>query len=235
MSEQIITVVALAYCQPIADLVERMLEQPAGKVMAARLTHRENGYSLSIVLLLVVMLESLVGRVSDLQARKGTMGKVRARDLSVPDYLASLKSTFGLRKSLTEVFVLRDAIAHSHVWTLTVSDHEAHGLILCSANLSETYGSRKQARIVNPRTRRTSILGLNVVPSAVGRREVAKVFDVVWRTLDFLVRMRLLESTTIVYRGRYQKRPFDFWDLRHLTRSSASVGPRRIADSKVES
>jgi len=220
MAEELITVVGSSYCRSIEILVERLLKAPPGKVVAGRVGEPENGYALSIVLLLVVMLESFIGRVSDLQFRQKKNGRPKGHRESVPDYLASLRKSFGLRKSLTEVFVLRDAIAHGHVWTLSVSRHKAKGRILRRATLGAGYGDSKYRVALNARTRRTSILGLNLVPEAVGRREVAKVFDVVWRTLDYLARHKLLERSAFNYRGRYDGRPFDFWELRSVLRDA---------------
>lgn len=220
MRDQIITVVASAYCQPIADLVEGLVRRPRGQVVAARIGERENGYSLSIVLLLVVMLEAYVGRVNDLQLRRGPKGITMKMKTSIPDYLVSLRRSFRLHKSLTEVFVLRDAIAHAHVWTLDVSGHRTHGMILRSANLGNSYGDKKHCAVVNPTTRRTRSLGLNVVPSAVGRREVEKVFDVVHRVLTFLIRSKLLEPNVISYHGRFRGRPFDFWELKKILKET---------------
>ena len=106
MSDTIITVTGSAYFQPILDLADRLLQKPPRKVVAGRIGGLENGYALSIVLLLVVALESFVGRVSYLQSQS-PKGKPKRPRTPVPDYLADLRKSFGLQKSLTEVFVLR--------------------------------------------------------------------------------------------------------------------------------
>lgn len=218
MSENIITVAGSSYFQPISDLVERLLQRERRKVVAGRVGYPENGYALSIVLLLVVALESYVGRVSYLQREEPKVGKKKGT--SVPDYIASLRKSFGMQKSLTEVFVLRDVIAHSHVWELTVSDHAVHGQVLRAAALLPGYGDYKYKVVINPRTRRSSVLGLNLVPSAVGIREVHKVFTVVWRTLEFLAKSRLLERAAFAHYGRFRGKPFEFWELRHVLKEA---------------
>lgn len=218
MPKNLVTVSGSEYFQPILDLVERLLMRERRKVVAARLGFYENGYALSIVLLLVIALESYVGRVSYLQSQLPKGGKQKGTRTSVPDYLASLRKTFRLQKSLTEVFVLRDVIAHGHIWKLEVSDHAVHGQILRGAARLPEYGDSKYKVVINPRTRRSSILGLNLVPSAVGTREVYKVFDLVWRTLDFLAKRKLIERNTFTFHGRFRGKPFDFWELRHVLR-----------------
>jgi hypothetical protein len=221
MRDRLITVVGSGYFQPILDLAERLVQKPRGKVNASRINGRENGYALSIVLLSVVMLESFVGRVSDLQARLGANGKTKAFRTSVPSYIAQLRRSFTLEKSLTEVFVLRDAIAHGHVWQLEVSSHERHGQLLRSAALGTQYGNEQFKRRVNPNTRRTRALGLHVVPSAVGREEVIKVLDVIHRVLKFLARSHLIEPNVFKFRGRFDCKPFDFWSVLQVLRCAA--------------
>jgi len=221
MSHALVTVSGSAFFQPILDLCERMLPHRFSPVIAGRRRARENDYALSIVLLSVVMLESFIGRVSFLQEQHGPKGKPRGRRTSIPEYIASLRRSFPLQKSLTEVFVLRDAIAHGHVWTLKVSDHAKHGQVLHSAALGAGFGSNTHTERVNPTTRRTRALGLHVVPTAIGTEEVIKVLSTIQKVLQFLVRRKLLEPNVIAYRGRFRGRPFDFWQVIAELRSAA--------------
>jgi hypothetical protein len=216
MPDTIITVTGSSYFQPILDLTERLIQRERRKVIAGRIGYRENGYSLSIVLLLVVALESYVGRVRYLQGKLASGEKQTPQRISVPDYLMTLRKSFRLQKSLTEVFVLRDTIAHGHIWELEVSDHLTHGQVLHRANLLPGYGDYKYKIVLNPRTRRSSIGGLNLVPSAVGTQEVYKVLTLVWRTLEFLAKTKLLERAAFNFHGRFQSKPFDFWELRNV-------------------
>lgn len=221
MRDHHITVVGSAYFQPILDLTERLIQRPSGRAATSCINGRENGYALSIVLLSVVMLESFVGRVSYLQEGLGSRGKAKASRTSVPSYIAGLRKSFTLEKSLIEVFVLRDAIAHGHVWSLEVMSHKNHSQVLQSAALGAQYGNEQFKKRVNPAMRRTRALGLHVVPTAVGRGEVIKVIDVIHRTLKFLARSRLIEPNVFSYRGRFQRRPFEFWSVLEVLRSEA--------------
>jgi hypothetical protein len=220
MSDTLITVTGSSYFQPILDLSEHLVKRERRKVIAGRIGGLENGYAISIVLLLVVALESYIGRVSYLQSKLPTGGKQKSPRTSVPDYLASLRKSFRLQRSLTEAFVLRDCIAHGHVWELEVSDHAAHGQVLRRATLLPGYGDYKYKVTINPRTRRSSIAGLNLVPSAVGAREVEKVLSLVWRTLDFLAKRKLIERAAFSYRGRFQGKLFDFWQLHGVLKNA---------------
>ena len=220
MAEDIITVVGSSYYQPITDLIHRLLAHERLGATSVKRGYRENGYSSAIILLLVVSFESYIARVSYLQRQRPKGGKPKMKKTSVPDYLAQLRKSFSLQKSLTEAFVLRDVLAHNHLWTLTVSHHERRHLILRRAVKDAEFGDYKYSVAVNPKTRRTSVLGLNVVPTSVGLREVAKVFDVLWRALQFLEKAELLEraafDTNVRYGGQSQK----FWGLRNVVRAA---------------
>ena len=101
-----------------------------------------------------------------------------------------------------------------------MSDHSVHGQVLRGAKLLPGYGDYKYQVALNPRTRRSSIGGLNLVPSAVGTNEVYKVLTLVWRTLSFLARSGLLEKATFSYHGRFQGKPFEFWELRNVLKGA---------------
>ena len=209
--EDMITIVGSDYYEPIADLLHKLLARERLGATTVKRGCRENGYSSAIVVLLVVAFESYVSRVNFLQTQKGAAGIRKTKRTSVPEYLKQLRKSFSLQKSLTEVFVLRDVLVHNHLWTLTTSPHQSKHLILHRAVKDAEYGDSKYPVFVNPRTRRTSSLGLNVVPTSVGLREVAKVMDVLWRTFQFLEKAKLLEraafDTNVRYDGRMQK----FW------------------------
>ena len=221
VAHTLITVTGSSYFQPVLDLVERMLQRERKQLVAGRIGGLENGYALSVALLLIVALESYIGRVSYLQGKLAKGGRQKPSRQPVPDYLAELRRSFRMQKSLTEVFVLRDAIAHGHVWELEVSDHMVRGQILRAASLLPGYGDYKYKIVLNPRTRRSSILGLNLVPSAVGLGEVEKVLNMVWRTLEFLSKHKLIERAAFTYLGRFQGKLFNFWDLRAVLKNAA--------------
>lgn len=221
MEKDIITIVGSSYYQPIADLIHRLLAHERRGATTVKLGPRENGYASAVVLLLVVAFESYITRVSYLQGQRSKGGIPKKKRTSVPDYLAQLRKSFSLQKSLTEVFVLRDVLAHNHLWTLTVSDHSTKFLILRRAIKDAEFGDQKYAVFVNQRTRRTSILGLNVVPTSVGLREVAKVFNVLWRAFQFLEKAKLLERAAfdcyVRYGGNMSQK---FWKLRHVVQAA---------------
>jgi hypothetical protein len=81
----VITVVASAYNQPISDLVEKLLSKPFSKKGPAGVSIHENGYSASLVVLLVALLESYTARIRFVRNAEGI-----PNDLSTPELLGSI-------------------------------------------------------------------------------------------------------------------------------------------------
>lgn len=215
MKQTIVTSAALDYFQPILDLSEQLLKYPPRGLVAGRLFGMSGGYALSIVVLAVVALENYVGVVSYDQSKqpKGRPRPVKpATPVTIPKYLATLRKSFRLEKSLTEVFVLRDSIVHGHLWEFHVSDHLSRGQRLDGWRPLVS-GDGKYRASINVGNRRTRINGFNLVPRAIGLREAAKVLSICQRTLMFLVKANLLDPGAIKYRGRFQGRPLDFWEI----------------------
>ena len=215
-----ITVVGQRYFQPILDLAQMLLSRPTGEMTSSCLGHHENSYSLCIVLLSVVMFESLVGRVNFKQKSLGIEGKPIQKREPIPKYISRLRKSFTLEKSLSEVFVLRDVIAHGHVWLLESSSTTGQHSQLRNATKGEEYGNNAFKDRVNLKTQRTKALGLHVVPTAIGRQEVVKVLDTIFRTLQFLAHSQLIEPVAFSFPGRFKGHPFDFWSIVDVLRNA---------------
>lgn len=219
VKDKLITVNGMAFLQPILDLTASLLRIQPQKLAVGRTSRSENDYAVSVVLLLVVAFESFVGRVSYLQSHLPD-GIPRKRNICIPDYIAALSKSYRLKNSLTEVFILRDAIAHGHIWELEVSDHQTNHKVLGSKLLPD-YGDKKHTLVINPKTRKSSTLTLNLVPRAVGIRDVRKVFDVVYRTLKFLAKKGLIEPQAFTYHARLNGEVLEFWNIQQLLKNAA--------------
>jgi len=97
--------------QPIVDLFDNMeAREPRGpnEVQAAS---TENGYSLSIIVLTVFVLESALNRTRYVRNERGRESPVRVLDaLGSPDLAADLQ----------DLFVVRNVIVHNHIWRAMV-------------------------------------------------------------------------------------------------------------------
>jgi hypothetical protein len=68
---------------------------------------------------------------------------------------------------LEELFVVRDMVAHNHLWQAQFAWDENPGLKLLSAEQLEGYGDDKSRRVLNPTNRRTRLLGINLFPTRI--------------------------------------------------------------------
>jgi hypothetical protein len=179
--DSLVTIMGSSYFQPIADLLDRWLSRPSNKPTAVKSSSYEHGYAASVILLLVAMFESYVVRVRHVQ-QSSVPTKVR----TAIDVLLHLYPQIRHIKALTDVYVVRDAIFHNHLWEIEYSWGGSRPMILRGAVKHPAFGDKKYAARVNPTTRRTKALGIAVVPTRVDRRDAKKVFETVWKTLLFL-------------------------------------------------
>jgi len=87
------------------------------------------------------------------------------------------------KKAIIDVYVLRDVIFHNHVWEIDYEWGDGSGMALQQAVKDSLSGDKKYVDRVNPKTRKTKALKLNVVPIRVDRTDVLKVFQTIWKTL----------------------------------------------------
>lgn len=113
---QMISILGAGYFQPIATLVEKLLKYPATRRNAVKANHYDNVYSVSIVILLVAVVESYASRL-----RYFIPPDALQRRATVPEFIKRTFRDYRLAKSLNEVFVLRDAVFHNHLWTIDFS------------------------------------------------------------------------------------------------------------------
>lgn len=176
--ESLVTVVGPAYFQPIADLIERLLRRKSNRPNRVQSGYNEHGYAAAIVLLMVAMFESYMSRVRFIQS-----GRVVQPVRSALDVVLSVFPKLRHRTALSEVYVLRDLLMHSHLWEIEYEWGGPVAMALTKATLHPGYGDKKFRDRVDMRTHRTKALGLSAFPSRVDRRDLLKVFDTLWKTL----------------------------------------------------
>ena len=201
----VITIVGSAYLQPIADLLDKLLKRPVSGVGPAGTSLHENGYSAALVVLLIAVLESYTARLRFVRNAEGVAG-----NLSTPDLLAKYFPALPTRDELVDVFLVRNALAHNHVWHLDVSDFEAVGSPTLATPKELGFQTNKHyEQVVDVPARQTRALRLNISPTAVDRSDVRKVFDVVWRTLKFMNEQNFshtpLAGCTVGFRGKHRQ------------------------------
>jgi hypothetical protein len=177
----IISIVGTSYFQPVADLIERMLQHEPVADNSSRTGHFENGYAAAITVLLVAILESFVSRVRFLRTTEVVPGK------DVPDQLEVFFPDLPYKAELSEVFLVRNIVVHNHVWHLALGEGTNPGATTLSTPKELRFQTKKTYdSIVNISGRKTVVLGLSASPTSVDRYDVGVVFGVIWKTLVFM-------------------------------------------------
>jgi hypothetical protein len=175
--DSIISIVGGAYFQPIADLVERLRAMPSPEdANEIHATRRENGYAASVCLLSVVAFESFLARARHLKRGKARGG------LAV---FEELYPTYPNHDEILEVFVMRDLLAHNHLWEIGFT-WDADGPLHMMHATHVSGGDSKHRQCVDAMTRRTKRLRVHTVPTRVDRRDAALVLKTVWDALEFM-------------------------------------------------
>ena len=182
-----ITPVGLNFFLPIATLIEKLDDLKTRGVNEVQTSPYENGYSAAIILLVVALLEAAINTMKHHAANAGY--KLTKDDrhalLFFQRYLVKFPNFVELSSKAKELFVIRDVIAHSQIWSATIKDDDS-GLYLVSAQLTKGYGDEKYRDVVDETQRKTRLLGLNVFPTRINCADVKIACKAVAEILGFL-------------------------------------------------
>jgi hypothetical protein len=150
----LITIVGTSYFQPIVDLVIHLqTSSPEGSHDEVHVSPRENGYAAAICLLSVVALESFLMRVRYIKHGDPTPGALKMFRHLYPAYPRT--------DDVVEAFVVRDLLAHNHLWEVKYSwEEEGNSTTLLEA-LHTFGGDDKYKDHVDTAERRTKGLQLS--------------------------------------------------------------------------
>lgn len=164
--------------QPIADLSDQMLRLRSEEPNEVQTSPHENGYAISIVALTAFLLEGACGRARYVSGsddnRRSVAGTFRDFDRN------------DLADRVEEIFVVRDAIAHAHLWAGKIAWTENNLKFAEKAMLLPGYGDEKFKRIVDLNSRTTRGLKLDVFPTRIHRRTAIVVLKESAKALKFL-------------------------------------------------
>lgn len=181
MDDSLVTIVGSSYFEPISALLERLEKYDKGSSNEVQAGYYVNGFASAICILAVVCLESYVMRVRYMN--KATQKEIDK--VSVPVYLRRLYQDFPFEDELSEIHIVRDALAHNHLWEVSYSWDDEKAMILRSVNKWSS-GDDKYQRYVDPNTNLTKKLRLNVSPIKIGRSDAISVLQTMWKILIFL-------------------------------------------------
>lgn len=177
--DTIVSVIGSQYMQPIADLLGAFLKRKPPKSDIVSSGYYEGAYVVSILLLLIAVVESMAAR----DRHFNTKNPAR-KHTAVPEYMKELYHYRGYAR-LSELYVVRDAIFHNHIWVLQFLIRASGSRKLLAANRVWWSGNDRLTQRLNPRTFRTKLLRLNAIPSRMDRKDLLKAFDVAISSLRF--------------------------------------------------
>lgn len=169
-----ISIIVGALFWPLIVLIEKLCSTKACQPNEVQTNQMENGYSVSIIVLAALILESAIQRTA--YVRKEIIPK------PVFKYLEGIVKDNQTVLNVEEVFVLRDVIAHNHLWEGEVSWY-AEGLKFSKSPQLIDGGDVKHRRVVDQVKRVTKRLRLNVLPPRIWRKDAWAVIHVMWKVI----------------------------------------------------
>ncbi len=211
-SHNYVSVLFANLLQPIVDLFDLMEQKEPKGPNEVQASKAENGYAASIAVLTALVIESVCNRVRYVRGDLERTAVQTLKKLPAPDMLPRQEvedwctRRDGLADDIEELVVLRDVIAHNHLWEAVVAEDAAKGLTLVSATMQPGYGDPKFGRAVDIPTRQTRRLHLDVFPNRIHRQTAVVAIQKCVEVLRFLENhdIRLVGATDphIVWRSR---------------------------------
>lgn len=171
-----LSVIGTAYLAPIACLAERL------KTYSARTPEDlcppyENGYSIALGILSVLLAESFIRRAN------AVLGGAPYR--KALEYAKNAFVGYPRLDELEEVFVLRDIIAHNHLWGANV-EWDSEGRLQVQDLDRIAGGDKKFARVIGNSKTMTKSLQLRLIPTAICHEDAFKILHEVSDFLFYL-------------------------------------------------
>lgn len=181
MDETTISCIGDAYKQPLADLIINLHQR------RAKWAYIEKDYAIPLILLSVAMFESYMARAAflalppderlhipnTLEERAGSGGLETGNEI-----FQRLYADYPLRNEVSEVYVLRDALTHNHLWEFAHNDGAALRRILG--------GNTAYKNNVDFDTLTTKSLGLPIVPGHQDWVTASTCFRVLWDAWGYI-------------------------------------------------
>jgi hypothetical protein len=184
------SVIGISLLQPIVSLLKNFPSDYKTEGNDFQVTHFENSHCSAIILLTVVMFEATINRARLVDE---IYGRIHALDYLNKHH----KGRFDI-DDLEEVFVIRDVIAHNHIWKAEVNPAT---MSIIEAKRLDEYGDAKFNRVVDQATRKTKRFGLHVLPTRIGFDDAKIVIKAIVEAL------KTLESVDSNYVSFYPPTP----------------------------
>jgi len=181
MNETTISCIGSAYKQPLADLIVNLHQR------RATWTYMEKDYAISLILLSVAMFEAYMARAAYLALPDDQRSLipleleervVSGKPETGGEIFRKLYPDYSLRVEVDEVYVLRDALTHNHLWEFEKND---------GAALRRIFGGNSSfIKNVDFDTLKTKSKGLPIVPGHQDWAAASTCFKVLWDAFGYV-------------------------------------------------
>jgi hypothetical protein len=192
--EGYVSIIGFSYLNPIARLLETLESFDSKGPNPVQVSIVENGYSAAIIILTVLLVESAIARTQYVLSENPPKKPL--------EFVRKTYSSSSFVDKLEELFVVRDVIAHNHVWEAQFIWDDQSGMKLISATLKEGYGDKKYAKVLDPRIRKTRRLGINLFPTRICREDATTVLK---NAVEFLMFLENLDRRYVYISPQYVK------------------------------
>jgi hypothetical protein len=185
MEEEYLPIIGSNYFYPILKLFEELNNFNSLNTCDVQVSVMENGYSASIIGLSVFCLESYLNRTRQIMIDLNRYNCPNKGEV-VLKYFENAFDSKELTGKLKELFILRDIIAHNHIWDVKIFTN-TKGLRFADEpqHLGEPlYGDKKFREIYKQsKNRLTPILKLNLFPTKIGKSDAITVLKCMYDIL----------------------------------------------------
>src|SRR3989344_2162034 len=203
-----ISCIGISFIEPVIDLYLKLRKLKFSGYSKTQVSSRENGYSVSIIVPLILFVESSLNRIRYLEKDK--------RD-NLKFFSSKFSSNQNLVKKLYEIYVLRDLIFHNHIWRISYEFDNSYNEIKIYQKILNGYGDKrpdkKYVDYVDKRKKITKTLKLNVNPIKINKVDVIKVFMFVSELFKFLEAQNKSYLPPPNFHFKYRGKYLTFYDL----------------------
>lgn len=200
-----ISVIGNSFLQPITDLLQKLLDKIKSGVNEVQTSSLENGYSASVVLLLVAYLESIMMRERYFQPDFNDNSNINFLEKLVPSYKRI--------PELKECYIIRDCIIHNHIWEI---EHKWSDFTIINSTKEKFSGNKKYNINVDIENRVTRLLKLNVNPIRINRNDVKLVLISIWESINELSKMSNMNIIIPPYPLYFRNKIHSFDDVYNI-------------------
>ena len=203
MGREYISVRADSFIEPLVSLIEKATSYNLVGANEVQASPIENGYSCSIILLAVVMLEGLCTTMW-YRYEKENVKKFKANSF-IKNKLKDIDP-----RTIDELFIIRDIIAHNHLWEGEIETKDRTLIHSKKPSIdTNNFGDRKYKENVDLNLMKTKKLGLNIFTTRIYWNDVKIVLKTIITVIEKLEKkfnhVSLASSDYIFFNGKEMK------------------------------